>query len=163
MVDDDHVLMFDKAESNPLKVNGHPAWGAVYTISTHKIRSLDLQSNSFCAGGGFTSSGTLVSIGGNPNENWFKGGPVDNGLMAIRLFKPCGNGNCGVFENPQQLHLTSKRWYASTARLLDGSLMILGGMTAGGYDNKPETDNPTFEQVLSLAFIPFLLLINVCE
>lgn len=30
-------------------------------------------------------------------------------------------------------------------RLTDGSLLIAGGMVAGGYNNAPSTDNPTME------------------
>lgn len=29
--------------------------------------------------------------------------------------------------------------------LTDGSLLIAGGMVAGGYNNAPSTDNPTME------------------
>lgn len=50
----------------------------------------------------------------------------------MRLFTP-GNAGADVYEDPARLHLTSKRWYASTVRLLDGSLMILGGMTQVGW------------------------------
>lgn len=41
--------------------------------------------------------------------------------------------------------MTSARWYATTTRLPDGSILILGGMIAGGYNNQLATDNPTFE------------------
>ena len=62
--------------------------------------------------------------------------------------------------------MRSPRWYPSTVRLVDGSLLIAGGMIAGkqvsqrvnespsrssllspvgGYNNAPSTDNPTME------------------
>ena len=50
-----------------------------------------------------------------------------------------------MYENPSRLRLTSARWYPSTVRLQDGSLLILGGMVAGGFNNAEATDNPTFE------------------
>ncbi|KAI5481062.1 hypothetical protein MNV49_006248 [Pseudohyphozyma bogoriensis] len=145
VVDDDHILIFDKSENNPLKVKGHAAWGSIYTISTHKVRALNLNTNSFCAGGGWLSNGTLVSVGGNPREGLYKNDKANNGLAAIRFFTPCTNDKCDVYENPSRIHLTTPRWYASTVRLTDGSIMILGGMTAGGFNNARATDNPTFE------------------
>ncbi|GAA5885153.1 hypothetical protein JCM6882_007252 [Rhodosporidiobolus microsporus] len=65
--------------------------------------------------------------------------------MGVRLFTPCTNDKCDVYENPSRIRLTSARWYPSTARLTDGSLLIAGGMVAGGYNNQESTDNPTFE------------------
>ncbi|KAL8291911.1 hypothetical protein RQP46_002169 [Phenoliferia psychrophenolica] len=145
VISDDEIIIYDKSENNALQVAGHAAWGAVYTISTSKVRALNLKTNSFCAGGGWLSNGTLVSVGGNPREGTYETAAAGNGLGAVRLFTPCNGGNCDVYENPQRIHMTSKRWYASTVRLTDGSLMILGGMIAGGYNNAQATDNPTFE------------------
>lgn len=56
--------MYDKAENNPLQVNGHryvlsrfeieikfdivsSAWGSIYNINTQAVRPLNLQTNSF--------------------------------------------------------------------------------------------------------------------
>lgn len=124
----------DKAEDNPLKVNGHSAWGSVYQISTGKVRALDLKTNSFCAGGGWISNGTLVSVGGNPQQTYMNDAAGD-GLAAIRLFDPCTNNKCDVEEWPTRVRMTSARWYPTSTRLTDGSLIIVGGMTAGGYNN----------------------------
>ncbi|KAM0749961.1 copper radical oxidase [Meredithblackwellia eburnea MCA 4105] len=131
VVSNDEILIYDKSEGNALQVNGHSAWGAIYTISTSKVRPLDLKTNSFCAGGGWLGNGTLVSVGGNPREGTYKGDVAENGLGAIRLFTPGNNEQ--VYENPSRIRLTSKRWYASTVRIGDG------------YNNAPATDNPTFE------------------
>ncbi|GAA5998014.1 uncharacterized protein JCM10292_002262 [Rhodotorula paludigena] len=144
LVDDNHIVIYDKAEDNALKSkSGGSAWGSVYTISTQKVRALNLKTNSFCAGGGWIGNGTLVSVGGNPrqdsNEN------AADGLAAVRLFTPCTDDKCDVYENPSRIRMTSQRWYPSTVRLQDGSIMILGGMIAGGFNNAPSTDNPTFE------------------
>ncbi|GAA6060306.1 hypothetical protein JCM10212_002947 [Sporobolomyces blumeae] len=127
VVDDDHILIYDKAEDNPLKLNGHSAWGSLYTISTRQL-----------------SNGTLVSVGGNPPQTGMQVKPGD-GLAAIRLFTPCGSGSCDVQEWPSRIRITSPRWYASTSRLTDGSVIIIGGMRAGGYNNDVSTDNPTLE------------------
>ena len=70
--------------------------------------------------------GTMVSVGGNPREGWPGTEGVNNGLMAIRLITPGANASTAtVLEVPARLHLTSPRWYASTVRLTDGSMMIL--------------------------------------
>lgn len=133
LVDNDHIVIYDKAETNPLyNKTGGSVWGAVYSISTQKVRPLDLKTNSFCAGGGWISNGTLVSVGGNPRQQYVYS---KSGLAAVRLFTPCTNDKCDVYENPSRIRLTSSRWYPSTVRLTDGSLLIAGGMLAGGYNN----------------------------
>ncbi|GAA5979735.1 hypothetical protein JCM10908_003026 [Rhodotorula pacifica] len=145
LVDDDHIVIYDKAQNNALKgKNGKPAWGAVYQISTESYRALNLETNSFCAGGGWIGNGTLVSVGGNPQQTYINDAAKD-GLAAIRFYTPCSNNKCDVYENPSRIRLTSPRWYPSTVRLVDGSLLVVGGMIAGGYNNAPSTDNPTME------------------
>ncbi|KAK4056265.1 hypothetical protein OIO90_002708 [Microbotryomycetes sp. JL221] len=141
VVGDNEVIIFDKSEQNPLQVNGHAAWGAIYYISSASLRALDLKTNSFCAGGGWISNGTLVSVGGNPREDG-NPGQAGNGLQALRIFAPCGGGSCQVREWPGRVRLTSNS--ASTVRLQDGSLLILGGMTAGGYNNNPALNTNLF-------------------
>ncbi|GAA5871817.1 hypothetical protein JCM8547_003279, partial [Rhodosporidiobolus lusitaniae] len=142
---DDHIVIYDKAENNALKdASGASAWGSVYSISGKSVRALNLVTNSFCAGGGWISNGTLVNIGGNPQQTYINNKAL-NGLAGIRLFTPCDNDQCDVYENHARMRLTSARWYPSTTRLTDGSLLIAGGMIAGGYNNQESTDNPTFE------------------
>ncbi|TBU23990.1 glyoxal oxidase precursor [Dichomitus squalens] len=124
------VLWFDRASNDPLQINNHSAWGALWNLETDTVTPLDLITNSFCASGALLSNGTLVSIGGDPNG--FPGNPgIQPGQQAIRIFEPCasptGEG-CTVFEDPANLHLLEKRWYPSTARIFDGSLLIVGGM-----------------------------------
>ncbi|CEQ39253.1 SPOSA6832_00785 [Sporobolomyces salmonicolor] len=132
------------AENNALQIDGHSAWGTVYTISTQKVRALNMITNSFCAGGGWLSNGTLVSVGGNPVESYENNaaggewlfslaaqdgqrltaaGP--DGLAGIRLFTPCSNDKCDVYENPSRIRLMpSLRRHPNNAN---------------------STDNPTFE------------------
>ncbi|KAH8117441.1 copper radical oxidase [Phellopilus nigrolimitatus] len=59
IISSSHAIIIDKVEHNPLTIDGHPAWGALYNINSHA-------SNSFCAGGTFLSNGTLINVGGNP-------------------------------------------------------------------------------------------------
>jgi len=51
-----------------------------------------------------------------------------DGRMAIRLFDPCDEPNgvgCTIFEDPENLHLAETRWYPSSIRIFDGSLVCL--------------------------------------
>ncbi|KPV77092.1 uncharacterized protein RHOBADRAFT_49404 [Rhodotorula graminis WP1] len=145
VVDDDHILIYDKAENNALKdASGASAWASLYTISTKKVRALNVVTNAFCAGGGWIGNGTLVSVGGNPQQTYIND-KAEDGLAALRLFTPCADERCDVYENPARIRLTSPRWYPSTVRLVDGSLMIAGGMVVRGFSNQDATDNPTFE------------------
>jgi hypothetical protein len=51
VVDNRYVIIFDKAEHNPLKTSdGNNAWSALYDSSAHTVRALKLKTNSFCAG-----------------------------------------------------------------------------------------------------------------
>ncbi|GAB1526603.1 hypothetical protein RhiTH_009805 [Rhizoctonia solani] len=146
VVSSDTVLIIDKIENNPLKdAEGKPAWASVYSLKSHTARPLKLVTNSFCAGGGWLSNGTMVNIGGNPVVE-SGGGKAENGLQGVRLYNPCAeNENCEIFESPNRIRLTSARWYPSGARLSDGSLLIIGGAYGGGWTNFKELNNPTYE------------------
>ncbi|CAE7126179.1 unnamed protein product [Rhizoctonia solani] len=146
VVSSDTVLIIDKIENNPLKdAEGKPAWASVYSLKSHTARPLKLVTNSFCAGGGWLSNGTMVNIGGNPVVE-SGGGKAENGLQGVRLFNPCAeNENCEIYESPNRIRLTSARWYPSGARLSDGSLLVIGGAYGGGWTNFKELNNPTYE------------------
>ncbi|KAH9854846.1 glyoxal oxidase N-terminus-domain-containing protein [Lenzites betulinus] len=143
------VLWFDRASNDPLQINNHSAWGALWNLETSTVTPLDVLSNSFCASGALLSNGTMVSIGGDPNL--FPGNPaIRPGNQAIRIFEPCasptGEG-CTLFEDPDTLHLLEKRWYPASIRIFDGSLLIVGGM---------HEDTPFYntDPALSFEFFP---------
>ncbi|KAI0757980.1 glyoxal oxidase precursor [Fomes fomentarius] len=136
------VVFFDRASDDPLQINGHSAWGALWNLETSTVQPLDVLTNSFCASGALLSNGTMASLGGDPRG--FRGNPAINpGNQAIRIFEPCasptGEG-CTLFEDPQTLTLLAKRWYPSSIRIFDGSLMIIGGthVNAEFYNIDPE-------------------------
>ncbi|KAF7322500.1 hypothetical protein HMN09_00028500 [Mycena chlorophos] len=146
-----HALIIDKVEHNPLTINGHPAWSALYNLDDHSVTPLSPQSNSFCAGGTFLSNGTLVNVGGNPVVEDKTGaadfGDVD-GLQAIRLFEPCLSSKadgCEIYEDHDRIRMASPRWYNTVLRIQDGSAMIIGGSKKGGWMNNATTNNPTIE------------------
>ncbi|KAJ7753128.1 glyoxal oxidase N-terminus-domain-containing protein [Mycena maculata] len=134
------AIIYDKVEHNPLTVDGHVAWAVELDINTQQVRALNPLSNSWCATGSFLGNGTLVNSGGNPVV--ITGA---NGLQALRLFSPCTNGTCDVYENPTRIRLTSPRWYPSSVQIEDGSIIIFGGSVSGGFINSAGVNNPSYE------------------
>ncbi|THU95929.1 hypothetical protein K435DRAFT_819571 [Dendrothele bispora CBS 962.96] len=141
VVSESTVIILDKTENNPLKlVDGRAAWVSELDLNTNQVCALNAKTNTFCATGSFLGNGTFVSSGGTVNAN----DPTDGaGFQAIRLFTPCTDGTCDIVEDPTQLHLTSNRWYPSSVRLDDGSVMIYEGI--GPFHNGIGINNPTYE------------------
>lgn len=51
VVNDQFIVIFDRAEHNPLKTSdGNPAWAAMLDTHAHTVRALKTTTNSFCAG-----------------------------------------------------------------------------------------------------------------
>ncbi|KAJ7100233.1 glyoxal oxidase N-terminus-domain-containing protein [Mycena belliarum] len=127
------AIFFDRATNDPLHTpDGKVAWGALWDMETNKATPLELISDSFCASGALLSNGTMVSVGGNipAAEDFNQTGAVD-GRMGLRLFEPCTNPagtGCKIFEDLENLHLAETRWYTTSLRIFDGSLMIVGGI-----------------------------------
>ncbi|KAF9567095.1 copper radical oxidase [Agrocybe pediades] len=140
VVSETTAIIFDKVEHNSLTVNGHVAWSVELNLNTKTVRPLNPLSNTWCATGSFLGNGTLVSSGGNPVVI-----TGQNGLQGIRLFTPCSTGTCDIFEDPARVHLTSNRWYPSSVRIEDGSVLIFGGSVSGGFINGASVNNPSYE------------------
>ncbi|POW10014.1 hypothetical protein PSTT_06421, partial [Puccinia striiformis] len=144
VVGEKFALIIDKVEHNSLKINGRPAWAALYNLETDEVMPLSLKSNSFCAGGSFLSNGTLLNIGGNAPEFQKQEFGDTNGLQSIRFYTPCDDGKCAINEYAN-IKLTTARWYPTSTRLPDGSVMIVGGSTEGAFRNSAKINNPTIE------------------
>ncbi|KAG7088918.1 hypothetical protein E1B28_012862 [Marasmius oreades] len=166
---DEKVYIIDKAEGNPAQINGHPAWGAVWDMNTHKVDLMDIKTNVFCASGMHLPNGSYATFGGNgaigPGGNI---GSVKNpggasgsydatyqnydGSKSIRLLNPCtskddfSSSNCQWFDNPDVLSMQKQRWYSAAEPLGDGTIALIGGFVNGGYINRnyPNTD-PAYE------------------
>ena len=146
-----HAIVIDKVEHNPLTIDNHPAWGALFNLNTYAVKALRMKSNSFCAGGSFLGNGTLINVGGNPVVETHTS-PLDfgdtNGTQGVRLFPPCEASDvadCDMFEDPERVRLASPRWYNTVVRIQDGSVTIIGGSRRGGWMNNATTNNPTIE------------------
>ncbi|KAF8173870.1 glyoxal oxidase precursor [Mycena galopus ATCC 62051] len=126
------AIFFDfSLTGGPLQINGHSAWGALWNLETNEATALEVVSDTFCASGGLLSNGTMVSVGGQAAV----GGTIAvDGRMGVRIFEPCSSPDgtgCTLFDNPDLVHLAETRWYTSSLRIFDGSLMIVGGIHEG--------------------------------
>jgi len=135
------AVLYDRADNDPLQVNGHAAWGTLWNFETNTATALDLVTDSFCASGSFLSNGSMVSVGGNLALATIP--QAGDGRMGLRIFEPCNSpsgAGCTVFENPATHHLTENRWYPSSLRIFDGSLMVVGGthISTPFYNVDPE-------------------------
>ncbi|KAI0930066.1 hypothetical protein AcV5_006867 [Taiwanofungus camphoratus] len=148
----DKVYVVDKTERNPTQINGHPAWGSEYSVSTDNGRPMDVITNSFCAGGNVLGNGTWINVGGNQAVTYgglaaasqTGGPPYDDpdGGQSVRLLDPCDDGSCDwALLKP----MTTRRWYPSLETLEDGTLLIIGGCSWGGFVNDATQNNPTWE------------------
>lgn len=54
------VIMFNRPGNDPLQVNGHPAWGALWNFETNTATAINVLTDTFCASGAFLSNGTMV-------------------------------------------------------------------------------------------------------
>jgi len=57
------AIFFDLVHDDPLQINGHSAWSALWNMETNTATPLDVKSDTFCASGSFLSNGTMVSAG----------------------------------------------------------------------------------------------------
>lgn len=56
------AIFFDRASDDPLQINGHSAWGALWNLETSTVTPLDVLTNAICASGALLSNGTMVGI-----------------------------------------------------------------------------------------------------
>ena len=55
------AIFFDRAANDPLQINGHSAWGALWDLQTSTVQPIDAITDSFCASGALLSNGSMVS------------------------------------------------------------------------------------------------------
>ncbi|KAI0324825.1 DUF1929-domain-containing protein [Cubamyces sp. BRFM 1775] len=175
----DKVYILDKSEGNAAKFGDYPAMGAVYDIASRQAETMAVETNVFCASGMHLPNGSFATFGGNGAIG--KGGNISDirypnnqgqglfdtqygdydGTKAIRILNPCKDGddftspNCQWFDNSSLLSMQSQRWYSAAEPMGDGTIVLIGGFTNGGYINRnyPNVDtakeggaaNPTYE------------------
>ncbi|KAF9415402.1 hypothetical protein BGZ76_004800 [Entomortierella beljakovae] len=141
------MLIIDKAEANPVKLpSGTSAYNVEYDLVKNDFRVLEVQTNTFCSGGGFLPNGTMISAGGAEVRH-SRAFVTEDGFQSLRMWNPCTDNSCGWIENPQDpaWTMTSNRWYVSITTLPSGQLFVLGGSNESLAINRLATNNPTWE------------------
>ncbi|SCV72721.1 BQ2448_4258 [Microbotryum intermedium] len=147
------VYIVDKTERNPVNTtSGHPAWASEYDYTDNTFRTMDIRTNSFCAGGNVLGNGTWINIGGNQpvgpgglNANQVPDPYVNgDGGKATRRLDVCTDQKCDWIDDGSN-YMTTRRWYPTLETLEDGSMIVIGGCDWGGYVNDKSQNNPTYE------------------
>ncbi|KAI0827203.1 DUF1929-domain-containing protein [Trametes gibbosa] len=176
---EEKVYILDKSEGNAAKFGDFPAMGSVYDIASRTAETMGVTTNVFCASGMHLPNGSFATFGGNgaigpggnigdqtPPGNPYQGiydttyGDFD-GTKGIRILDPCTSKDdftspkCQWFDNSSLLSMQSQRWYSGAEPLSDGTVVLVGGFSNGGYINRnwpnvdPATEggaaNPTYE------------------
>jgi hypothetical protein len=138
-------------------------------INTHQAAVMNVMTNVFCASGMHLPNGSYVTFGGNGAVG--PGGAIGSqvnpgggsgafdatyqdydGTKAIRILNPCTDADdftssqCQWFDNPAVLSMQNSRWYSAAEALANGTVVMIGGFTNGGYINRnyPNVD-PMYE------------------
>ncbi|KAF8590895.1 copper radical oxidase [Ramaria rubella] len=147
MISTTHALIFDRTSHNYASINGHPAWSVIYDLTTDELQPKLLSANSICASGSFLSNGTLISVGGtrgavnDTNNDEYHD---TDGRETIRVLEPCNSptaAGCNLLE--MDGFLSANRWYATTLRVSDGSVLIIGGGHEIVFMNNITVNEPT--------------------
>lgn len=123
-------------------------------MSLVSFRTMDIVTNTFCAGGNVLGNGTWINIGGNQPVG---AGGLDtkhapylyadgDGGQAVRTLDTCSDESCN-WTNDQASFMTTRRWYPTVETLEQGQGIIIGGCDWGDYVNSAYQNNPTFEML----------------
>ncbi|ERN10752.1 aldehyde oxidase GLOX [Amborella trichopoda] len=142
LLPNDRVIIFDRTDFGPSNVSlpkgrcrKDPHDQALQTdcwahsveldLVTHAVRSLTLQTDTWCSSGALAPDGHLIQTGG-----------FNDGERVVRTFSPCSD--CDWAETPDGLAV--RRWYASNQILPDGRIIVVGGRKEFSYEFVPKTD-----------------------
>src|SRR5260221_4061056 len=125
-------------------------------IAKKMATPIDVQTNAFCAADMHLPNGSYAVFGGNgaigPGGNNSASGSTPtfdpiyrdyDGTRAIPI--PCDEStSCFFYDNNTQL--AKKRLYPAAEPMADGTVVVIGGFSIGGYINRnyPNID-PTYE------------------
>jgi len=125
---------------------------------------MDVPSNIFCSSGMHLPNGSYATFGGNGAVG--RGGNLGSqlnpggfsaawdaeyqdfdGSRAIRILDPCkstdnfSDRKCTWFDDATQLAMKRARWYSTAEPTADGTIVLLGGFSTGGYINRNYPNN----------------------
>lgn len=121
LLDENNVVIMDRAEQNALQVAGHFAWVVKYNYNSNTYEAMDVKTNTFCAGGAMAGDGSYVIGGGTDGQGY----GAEDGGFALNMLHPDG----GLWEQHQH-GMQVNRWYATMETLADGSIIIVGGQVS---------------------------------
>ncbi|KAI3626134.1 hypothetical protein CBS9595_001495 [Malassezia furfur] len=161
LADENTAFILDKVEGNKKLTNtGKPTWSSLVNLTDFSMKGLDAATNPFCAAGMTLGNGTYIVVGGNKAVSYGgatpQGGDTgpyapyhdQDGRRVVRIMEPADNSGdlqwIDQYNSPNQMD--SERWYPGIEGLADGSVVIIGGATSGGYINRnfPNVD-PAYE------------------
>jgi hypothetical protein len=132
-------------------------------LNTKTATPVDAITNPFCAAGMHLPNGSFAVFGGNtaigPNGDNSAPGSTPafdptyqdhDGGAAIRIITPClgdpAAAPCTWFDGPGGPQMARRRWYAGAEPLGNGGVVLVGGLSWGGFINRhyPNVD-PLYE------------------
>ncbi|WFD23610.1 (methyl)glyoxal oxidase [Malassezia equina] len=155
LANENTAFIFDKVEGNFQKtVSGKPTWASLVDLNTFEVRGIDAETNPFCAAGVTLGNGSYIVVGGNSAISYggtnvqAANGSVSTGPFApyqdydgrrvVRIMEPNEDASqlkwVDQYNSPNQMD--SPRWYPGVEGLADGSVVIIGGATNGGFINR---------------------------
>lgn len=142
------VVFLDKVENySPIYLaDGNKAYSSEFDPETKQIVPLAYKTNAFCSAGTFLEDGRLISIGGN-DALPYTDTTVTQGFDGIRYLERSATNN--VMDGNPWIEpgnkLASRRWYATTQTMPDGSVLVASGSLNGFDPWNYENNNPTYE------------------
>ncbi|PWN44020.1 DUF1929-domain-containing protein [Ceraceosorus guamensis] len=159
LVNENTVAVIDKVENNTDKLDNtdKPVWASLVDLEDFTPRGVDITTNTFCASGAHLGNGSLLVAGGNQaiqgggaalaqGQDPMTGPYKDtDGRKALRIMEH-SDTSANLEWVDSSLFMSSARWYPGIETLADGSILLIGGATGGGYINRntPNTD-PAFQ------------------
>ena len=156
LANEDTAFIFDKVENNKKKTaSGRPTWASLVQLSDYSVRGIDATTNPFCAAGTTLGNGSYIVAGGNSaisygginvknsDGSMNLNGPAPpyndmDGRRVVRMMQPNADSSklkwIDDFDSPNQMD--SPRWYPAIEGLADGSVVMIGGATSGGFINR---------------------------
>ncbi|WFD06038.1 (methyl)glyoxal oxidase [Malassezia vespertilionis] len=147
LADENTAFILDKVEGNEPDGQDRPTWAELVNLTDFSSRSIPANSNPFCASGATLANGSWIVLGGNQAVG-YGGAATPNGAIpyrdndgrkVVRVMEPTDGDSTKlswIDEPNSKTQMDSRRWYPGIETLSDGSVVIIGGATSGGFVNR---------------------------